>query len=308
MGVMGEAGPPLPQRARWPRLWWVNVLLFAATAISTTVFGFAVVDTFSSGRAFDVDRLFDAWIRFGRRDAAVWTGFAFSAPLLFILLAHELGHYIVCARRRVDASLPYFLPSPMLFGTFGAFIRVRSPIYSRRNLFDIGIAGPIAGFVALLPFLAAGVAMSRVVPGIGLHGSFTFGTPLALRAAEWLRFPHASPADIALHPMAMAAWAGLLATAINLLPMGQLDGGHILYALFGQRGHRLISTGMVLVLAVLGILYWPWWVWGAVMFLVGRRHPLVYDRAPVSRGRVLLSAVALVLFLASVSVVPVRPN
>jgi membrane-associated protease RseP (regulator of RpoE activity) len=305
---MGEPGLALPQRARWPRLSWVNVLLFAATALTTTVFGFAVVDTFSSGRAFDVDRLSDAWVRFGRRDVAVWTGLEFSIPLLLILLAHELGHSIVCARRGVDASLPYFLPSPLLFGTFGAFIRVRSPIYSRRNLFDIGIAGPIAGFVALLPFLTAGVAMSRVVRGIGLRGSFTFGTPLALRAAEWLRFPHASPADIALHPMAMAAWAGLLATAFNLLPMGQLDGGHILYAIFGQRGHRLISTGMVPVLAVLGFLYWPWWVWGGVMFFLGRRHPLVYDRTPVSKRRVLLSAAALVLFLASVSVVPLRPN
>ena len=239
---------------------------------------------------------------------AVWTGLKFSAPLLIILLAHELGHYVVCALRGVDASLPYFLPSPMLFGTFGAFIRVRSPIYSRRSLFDIGIAGPVAGFLALLPFLLAGVAMSHVAPGLGSRGSFVFGTPMALRAAEWLRFPHASPTDIVLHPMAMAAWAGLLATAFNLLPMGQLDGGHILYAIFGQNGHRLVSLGMVVVLGVLGFLYWPWWFWAAVMFLLGRRHPLIYDRTPVSTSRVMLGAVALALFVVSISIIPVRPS
>jgi membrane-associated protease RseP (regulator of RpoE activity) len=307
---MRGPGWALMRRTVWPRLWWVNVVLFLATAITTTVFGYAVVETFSRGQPFDVDRLFEAWERFGRLDTAVWTGLEFSAPLLIILLAHELGHYVVCLRRGVDASPPYFLPSPMLLGTFGAFIRIRSPIYSRRNLFDIGIAGPVAGFVALVPFLLVGVARSRLAHGVGLHGSFVFGAPLALRAAEWLRFPHASPTDIVLHPMAMAAWAGLLATAFNLLPMGQLDGGHIVYAIFGQSGHRLVSRGMLAVLVVLGFAYWywPWWVWGVVMFFLGRRHPLVYDREPLSKGRLLLGAAALLLLLVSISVAPVRSN
>lgn len=292
----------------WPRLWWVNLVLLIATLITTTVFGFALVESFSSGRPFDVDQLIDAWTRFARGDRAVWAGLDFSAPLLLILLAHEFGHYIVCAQRGVNASLPYFLPSPMLFGTFGAFIRIRTPIYSRKSLFDIGIAGPIAGFIVLLPFLIAGVSMSHVIHGAGGRGPFVFGSPIALRIAEWIRFPHASTGDILLHPMAMAAWAGLLATAFNLLPMGQLDGGHILYAVFGQRGHRLISSGVIAVLALLGFLYWPWWFWGVVMFFLGRRHPLVYDRTPVSKARVMLSAVALLLFLISFSVVPVRAN
>jgi membrane-associated protease RseP (regulator of RpoE activity) len=305
---MREAASASPRRAAWPRRWWINALLLFATIVSTSVFGFAVVESFSRRQPFDVDRLIEAWSRFGRRDLAVWTGLEFSVPLLVILLAHEFGHYVVCARRGVKASLPYFLPSPMLFGTFGAFIRIRSPIYSRKSLFDIGIAGPIAGFVTLLPFLIAGVCMSRVVSGVAIHSSFVFGTPLALRLAEWLRFPHVSPADISLHPMAMAAWVGLLATAFNLLPMGQLDGGHILYAVFGQVGHRLISRAMLAVLAVLGFLYWPWWIWGAVMFFLMRWHPLIYDRTPISRLRVLLSTIALVIFLASISVVPVRPN
>lgn len=301
----GDAGSSWP--LAWPRQWWAHALLFAATLVSTTIFGFSLVESFAAHRPFDVDFLVNAYTRLVHRDPAVWNGFFFSIPLLLILLAHEFGHYVTCLRWRVNASLPYFLPSPMLFGTFGAFIRIRSPIYTRKSLFDIGIAGPVAGFVVLLPFLVAGVFLSRVDPGAA-HGPFVFGTPLVLWVVEALRFPHAQAANIALHPMAMAAWAGLLATAFNLLPMGQLDGGHIVYALFGARGHRLVSTGMIGVLALLGFLYWPWWFWAAVMFFLGRRHPLVYDDTPVSGGRVALGVVALVIFLLSFSVVPVRTN
>jgi membrane-associated protease RseP (regulator of RpoE activity) len=292
----------------WVRFWWLNLFLFLATLVTTTVFGFALVQSFSSGRPFDVDLLLDAWVRLGRGDTALFAGLDFSAPLLLILLAHEFGHYLVCARREINASLPYFLPSPLLFGTFGAFIRIRSPIYTRKNLFDVGIAGPLAGFAVLLPFLIAGVCASHVAPALEERSAFLFGAPLAMRLIEWIKFPHASPSAIALHPMALAAWVGLFATAFNLLPLGQLDGGHILYAVFGQRGHRWVSTGMVALLALLGFLYSPWWVWAAVMFFLGRRHPLVYDSTPISKPRVLLSAMALLLFLVSISIVPVRQN
>lgn len=303
-----ESGYPIARRSVWPRWWWLNLFLFVATLITTTIFGFALVQSFSTGRPFDIDQLFDGWRRFASGDRAVCAGLDFSAPLLLILLAHELGHYLMSAQRGVEASLPYFLPSPMLFGTFGAFIRIRSPIYSRKSLFDIGIAGPIAGFIVLLPFLIAGTCMSRVAPGFASHGPFVFGTPATLRLIEWIRFPHTAPGDISLHPMAMAAWAGLLATAFNLLPMGQLDGGHILYAMFGQRGHRLISSAVIAVLALLGFLYWPWWFWAAVMFFLGRRHPLVYDSTAVSKTRAMLGAAALVIFVLSFSVIPVRPS
>lgn len=296
-----------PWLSAWPRLWWLNLSLFVLTFISTTTFGFSLVESFAAGRPFDLDSLLDAYARFARRDPAVWSGISFSGPLMLVLLAHEFGHYVTCLRTRVNASLPYFLPSPMLFGTFGAFIRIRSPIYTRKNLFDIGIAGPIAGFVVLLPFLIAGVCLSRVAPNAA-HGPFVFGAPPVLQLLEAIRFPHARAADISLHPMAMAAWAGLLATAFNLLPMGQLDGGHIVYALFGARGHRLVSSGMIALLALLGILYWPWWFWAGVMFLLGRRHPLIYDATPVSRTRAVLGAVALAIFLLSFSVIPVRTN
>lgn len=297
-----------PRRFYGAGMWWVSLFLFLLTLVTTTVFGFALVESFSRGQPFDLDRLVAAYTRLAHHDPALWSGLYFSVPLLLILLAHEFGHYFLCARWEVDASPPYFLPSPMLFGTFGAFIRIRSPIYTRESLFDIGISGPVAGFVVLLPFLMAGLWMSHVSPGIASQSPFVFGTPLAIRLLELVRFPGVAPGAIVLHPMAMAAWAGLLATAFNLLPMGQLDGGHILYAVSGQRGHRLISTGLIIVLALLGFLYWPWWFWAAVMFFFGRRHPLVYDQTPVSKGRFILAVVALGLFVLSISVVPVRTS
>lgn len=290
-------------RVRFSWILIVQILLLAATVVTTTVFGFAAVTSFAQGRPLDIERIFDGYSRIWHGDARVWVGLEFSAPLLAILMAHEMGHYLSAAHWHVDASLPYFLPFPTLFGTLGAFIRIRSPIYSRDSLFDIGASGPFAGFVTLLPFLTIGIAKSRVIHGSA--GPFVFGSPAILRAAEWLRFPGATPASISLHPIGMAAWVGLLATAINLLPIGQSDGGHILYAALGARWHRIVSTVLVAALVGMGFFYSAWWIWAAVMFFFGRRHPLVYDTAPLDRRRALLSAGTLILFLLSISLVPV---
>lgn len=295
------------QRSRtrqWPRRWWLNVLLFAATFLSTTAFGSVLSQNFAADRGLDSNSLFAGYLRLAHLNASLWTGLSFSLPLLLILLAHELGHFFACRSSRVDASLPYFLPSPTLLGTFGAFIKIRSPIYTRRILFDIGASGPFAGFVVLLPFLIGGVYLSRLAP-VTRPGDFVFSTPLLLWLFERLRFGVASPGMVELHPMAMAAWAGLLATAFNLLPIGQLDGGHILYSIFGERGHRWFSTLFIGVLVVLGYFYWAWWAWAVVMFFLGRRHPLIYDQTPVPRNRIVLGIVAFVLFLLCISVVPV---
>jgi membrane-associated protease RseP (regulator of RpoE activity) len=288
-----------------PRRWWLHGLLFFLTLVTTTAFGFAQVESFRANRPLEIDWIADGYVRLAHADFSVLSGFQFSIPLLLILLAHEFGHYVACRRWKVDASLPFFLPSPTLFGTLGAFIRIRSLIYSRRSLFDIGVSGPLAGFAVLVPFLLAGIRLSRVIPGVAARGSVVFGTPLLLRVMEWVRFPGSSRSDILLHPMAMAAWAGLLATAINLLPMGQLDGGHIVYAAFGARLHRALSTGFVAILVLLGFVYWPWWFWAAVMFFFGRRHPLVYDDVPLDGYRSIVGVVALLLFLLSISIVPV---
>ncbi len=292
--------------AAWPRFWWANAVCALATLITTTLFGSALVTSFRSGRPLDPDLIWPAYGRFLHADPSVWIGLEFSLPLLLILMAHELGHYLQCRRWRVDATLPFFLPSPSLFGTFGAFIRITSPILTRCSLFDIGIAGPLAGFAVLTPFLIVGIAWSHRLPINAPPSSFVFGSPLAVQALEGIFFPHVDSSQIVLHPMAMAAWAGLLATAINLLPAGQLDGGHIIYAMLGARLHRVVSTALVLMLAGFGFWYWSWWIWAAILFFWGRRHPLVYDSEPIPGNRWALAVIICLVFLLSFSLVPVR--
>ncbi len=290
----------------WPRFWWLNVCCLLVTLITTTIFGSALVKSFRSGQQLDPDLIWPAYGRFLHADPSIWSGLEFSAPLLLILLAHELGHYLQCRRWHVEATLPFFLPSPSLFGTFGAFIRITSPIFTRCSLFDIGIAGPLAGFVVLTPFLIVGVALSHTLGPHAPPSPFVFGSPLAVQLLERVFFPAVPANQIMLHPMAMAAWAGLLATAINLLPVGQLDGGHIVYAVLGPRLHRYISNVLIAILAALGFWYWTWWIWSFALFFFGRRHPLVYDQEPLPRSRWRLVVVVSLVFLLCFSVVPVR--
>lgn len=300
-----ETATGIPVLSRMPRRWPLHLLLFAATLITTTVFGWGLRQSFWTGLPLDVESILRGYVVLKNGSSAIWYGLQFSAPLLLILLAHEFGHYFDCRRWQVDATLPFFLPSPTLFGTWGAFIRMRSPIYSRIALFDIGISGPLAGFVVIIPFLIGGVAASRVVPDLPKMEHFVFGSPLALRLIEAIFFPGVQSSRIILHPMAMAAWVGLLATAFNLLPMGQLDGGHILYAVLGERWHRIVSLALVGILIIAGFLYWPWWIWAVLMFFVGRRHPLVYDQTPIGRGRSWLCATGVLVFVLSFTIVPV---
>jgi membrane-associated protease RseP (regulator of RpoE activity) len=280
-------------------------VLFLLTLVSTTVFGFAADLSFRQGRGLDDENIVQGYRLLFHGSREVWAGLAYSLPLLLILLFHEFGHYLTCRRWSVRATLPYFVPSPTLLGTLGAFISIRSPIYQRRGLFDIGISGPIAGFTALLPFLFVGVWNSRVCSSAGAHGVFSFGTPLLLRMVEAWRFPGIAPHQICLHPIAMAAWAGLLATAINLLPVSQLDGGHIVYAALGARGHSVVSRAVVGLMGLAGFLYWPWWIWAVGMFFL-RRHQLTYDAEPLGKQRRFLALAAVILFLLSFSIVPVR--
>jgi membrane-associated protease RseP (regulator of RpoE activity) len=283
----------------------LHLLLFAATLLSTTVFGFALAHAFLLRQPLNPEQILDGYGLLEHLDGHLWLGLSFSLPLMTILLAHELGHYLECRRRGLDASLPYFMPSPTLLGTLGAFIRIRSPFYSREALFDVGISGPIAGFVMLIPFLITGVCLSYVSP-TPLHSTVTFGTPLLMQAMEALRFPGVPSSRILLHPMAIAALGGMLTTAINLLPMGQLDGGHILYAIVGERRHRRASTISVAAIALLGFWYWPWWIWAVVLFFFGRRHPLTYDQSPLSNSRLALSGAALFMLISSICLVPVH--
>lgn len=292
-------------RAARPRL-WLHVLLLAATLLTTTAMGARLWENFYQNRpALQLER--DLWA-LGlalREPSLLLAGLPFSLCLLGILLAHELGHYLACRSYRLDATLPFFLPWPLPpIGTFGAFIRIRSPIFTKRVLFDVGIAGPLAGFVLLLPVLGIGLAYSKVIPGIAERGDVVFGTPLALWLAEQAVFPGVSVSDIYLHPVARAAWVGLFATALNLLPIGQLDGGHILYSFMGER-HRLLSRICGAALVPIGFFRWHGWLLLAVvLFLFGMRHPAIYDPASVGSGRRSLAWLALAIFLLSFTFAP----
>ncbi len=232
-------------------------------------------------------------------------GLSFSITLMTILLAHEMGHYVACRYYRVDATPPYFIPAPTLIGTFGAFIRIRAPILYRRALFDIGIAGPLAGFIFVVPALAIGLAYSKIIPGIADRGELIFGIPPLQHLLDALVFPGVNPSDIYLHPIARAAWVGVLATALNLLPIGQLDGGHILYSLIG-RWHKLLSRLFVAALVPIGIFFsYSWLVWALLLLLLGMRHPSIHDSYRIGRGRRWLALLALLIFLLSFSLTPV---
>jgi membrane-associated protease RseP (regulator of RpoE activity) len=301
----GIASSALYSYPRTPDRYWLHALLFLLTLLTTTVVGAAMQYDFDRNLPFDLEHGLTAFARLWNHPAWLLRGLPFSLTLMAILLAHELGHYLACVYYRVDASLPYFIPSPTLTGTFGAFIRIRSAIYSKRVLFDIGVAGPLAGFVFLAPALAIGLAFSKIIPGIAQQGSIQFGTPPLQWLFQAAIFPGVAGSDIYLHPVARAAWIGVLATALNLLPIGQLDGGHILYALLGER-HKLVSKLAIALLVPLGIFYWwAWLFWAVILFLLGRRHPLIYDPAEVGPGRKRLGWAAMIVFLLCFMLAPV---
>jgi membrane-associated protease RseP (regulator of RpoE activity) len=281
--------------ARPRERYWLYGLLFALTLISTTVVGATMQYDFQRNTPFDLEHSFTllAWLQ-----AHPWellSGLPFSFTLLTILLAHELGHYFAAVYHGVDASLPYFMPSPIM-GTFGAFIKVRSPIYTKRVLFDIGVAGPLAGFIFVLPALGVGLAFSKIIPGIVREGTLQFGAPALQALLERIVFPGVVSGDIYLHPVARAAWVGMFATALNLLPIGQLDGGHILYSFF-PRHHKPFSITLCILLLPLGYFWLGWTFWGLILLWLGRRHPLIYDDTALSPGRRKLGALALLIFL-----------
>jgi membrane-associated protease RseP (regulator of RpoE activity) len=247
-----------------------------------------------------------AWDFLVRYPSHLLQGWPFAATLLGILVTHEFGHFWLSRIHRVPASLPLFIPGPPQFiGTFGAIIRMRSPIMNRKALFDIGVAGPIAGFVVAVFALLIGLSLSTVVPKLGLYG-LQLGEPLLLQFFAWLIFgPIPETYDIVLHPVGFAAWFGLFVTALNLLPIGQLDGGHVAFALFGKR-QRTLAFAILPILVGLGIWGWPGWLlWAGLTGLVGISHPPVRDpTAELGRGRVWVGWFAIAMFVLCFSPVP----
>jgi membrane-associated protease RseP (regulator of RpoE activity) len=238
-------------------------------------------------------------------------GWAYSATILAILGCHELGHYVACRYYDVDASLPFFLPIPItLTGTLGAFIRIREPIPYKRWLFDIGIAGPIAGFLVAIPALFIGISLSHVTP-LQAESGLSLGEPLLLKFAAWIFFGTVPDSQtLVLHPVAFAAWFGLLATALNLFPVGQLDGGHISYAVLGRRS-TYVTVAMVGVAIVLSYRSASWIVWTilitGMLFAFGVRHPPVIDEdVPLDGPRKILAIVAAIIFALCFTPAPIQ--
>ncbi len=300
--------------ARPQHRYWLHALLLLLTLLTTSIVGSEMAHSFAAGRSFDFETDLMGYARLWHDPSFLIDGLPFSLTLLTILMAHEMGHYLTARYYKVDATLPFFLPAPTLIGTFGAFIRIRSAILSKRILFDIGVGGPLAGFAMLILPLIAGVSMSKVVHGIGSHGELVFGTPLIVRLFEWIIFPGVPVGDIYLHPVARAAWVGLLATALNLLPIGQLDGGHVLYAFLGEKT-RIWSRFAVGILAVLGLVQlftsaykmgYMWLFWAVFLLIFGMRHPAIVDPSPVGRTRTWLGVLALVIFILSFTAAPIR--
>jgi membrane-associated protease RseP (regulator of RpoE activity) len=266
-----------------------------------------VFTTLWAGAYATRSRPMEGAIEFLLRDPSVLLkGLPFAGTLLAILITHEFGHYLLSRIHRVPASFPLFIPGPPHFvGTFGAIIRMHGPIMSRKALFDIGVAGPIAGFVVAVVALVVGLSLSKVVDGdtaFGIH----LGEPLLLQFITWLVLgPLPENADVILHPVAFAAWFGLFVTSLNLIPIGQLDGGHVAYALLGQR-QRTLALAIVPVMLVLGFVGWPgWFLWAALVGFIGLAHPPVQDPyAPLGPTRIGVGWLALAIFVTTFAPIP----
>jgi membrane-associated protease RseP (regulator of RpoE activity) len=236
-------------------------------------------------------------------------GIPFSFTLLLILGAHEMGHYLVSRRHHLDVTLPYFIPAPpipFIIGTFGAFIRIRSPIRDKRALLDVGCSGPLIGVLVSIPVILIGLKLSTVTVIGGGGETVTLGEPLLFKLLSWLALGPMTPEqNVILHPVAFAGWIGLLVTALNLLPVGQLDGGHVAYALFPEY-HRYISLGVLGLLVVCGVWFWQGWLmWAVLLAFLGWRHPPPYQFwVPLDRRRRVLGIITIVVFVLTFSPAP----
>jgi len=311
---------PLPEPVGPPprKRYWLHALLLLATCFTTLVTGARMQYNFAHNLpalslSDDSAPLFPVgWILSDRE--LILGGLPFAAAVMFFFLAHEMGHYLLCRRNGIYATLPFFIPMPTLIGTMGAVILIRSPIRSRKALFDIGIAGPIAGFVVAFGLLVVSLAWSKPMP-VALHPGMPdleIGYPLifqwvhgALAAMNPGSALAALPLHrVLLHPVAIAAWVGMFATALNLLPGGQLDGGHILYAI-SPRAHWFVSRLAILILLPMAYYFWTgWMVWAILLQVSSLRRPQVEEFPRVSGTRIWLALFALFMLVSTLSLAP----
>jgi Zn-dependent protease len=289
---------------------WVNLLLFILTVFSAYFVGFlwGINYLFADRDLEEVSGFMD--LSLFRQPSLIKLSLIYSISLLAILLGHELGHYLTCRRYGIQATLPYFIPAPTLIGTLGALIKIKSPFTRKEELFDVGANGPLTGFLLSVPALYFGLQLSKVVPALPRESSIFFGEPLLLKVFVRVIFGNvAQNQDLILHPLAVAGWVGLLVTSFNLIPVGQLDGGHILYALFGEKTRKLAS-GIVIILVILGIFYWAGWlIWALLIALIGLNHPAVLDEGrKFSWKRKAISLAVAMIFIFSFIPAPVSDS
>jgi membrane-associated protease RseP (regulator of RpoE activity) len=303
--------PPMKQR------YWLHLFLFLATVLTTLVVGarmeFNFQHNFPTLYVGEDSLPIFPW-RWALEQGNLALGVPFSLALMVILLAHEMGHYLYCRHYGVAATLPFFIPFPTLIGTLGAFIRIRSPIRSRSVLFDIGIAGPIAGFLVALPVLMLALGLSKPMTGGAVlsDSSFVPGFPLIFKVVHSAlvkaglsgSIAHLPLDQVCLHPTAMAAWVGMFATALNLLPGGQLDGGHIVFSL-APRAHKTVSRLTILALIPMAIYFWTGWlIWAILLRLSGMRHPMVEEWIGISAARRWLAVFGLIMLILTLTPAP----
>jgi membrane-associated protease RseP (regulator of RpoE activity) len=285
---------------------WLYLLFFVLTVLTTLIVGTRMELNFQRDMpTLSLDDNFLSVFPWSfRHPARLVLGIPFSFTLMLILFAHEMGHYLYCRYYGVNATLPFFVPFPSLFGTMGAFIRIKSPIGSRAALFDIGIAGPIAGFVFAVVALIAGLLLSKPMPALSLPPDLEFGYPLIFRIAHRVLGLSVPLSRMNLSPVAIAAWVGMFATALNLLPGGQLDGGHIVFSI-SPRLHRVISSLTILILIPLGIYRWTGWLlWAVLLGISGMRHPMVPEWPGIVGRRRWLAVFAIVMLLLTFTPTP----
>ncbi len=296
------------------------IALFLLTLCTCLAAGTQFAVAYANKQAASLDEFLRAFTLFYKDPAGLLVGLPFAATLLTILLAHELGHYFACRHHHIRSSYPFFIPFPSLIGTFGAFILMRSPIRTTRALFDVGASGPLVGFAFAVPALLYGVIHSSLVPAVAHadpnQDTVIFGIPLLLRLFDALFHPGVDPHFLLLHPVGRAAWVGLFATSLNLLPTGQLDGGHILRSV-NPRIHQFFSWLVPASLIALGYLttfrlpdgtsHWSlWYIWAALLLgLRFLRVAPIYDPVPLDPPRRFAAFLTLVVFLICFMPVPI---
>jgi len=296
------------------REYGLPLLLLASSTVTMTVAGVRFMQNFAE-RMPPVLREGDLWPWdwLASHPEMVNKGWVFSLPLLGILLIHEFGHYFACRWHRIRTTLPWVLPAPTLSGTFGAVIQIRSRIACRNALMDVGFYGPLAGYVASALAVAVGFSLSVPAQAPPQAVLVRFGgEPITIRIVHALmaRWNPSLPSfdQTAPHPLLVAGWIGLFITALNLIPAGQLDGGHILYAI-SPRLNRVSTRFLPLALILAGVFYWVGWiVWGLVLLIPAMRHPRVAEEPRLDRGRMLLGAIGLGLLLLTFTARPFYDN